>query len=249
MRVTRADMASMMVSDCRDAASGKLERPKLIFASNGSVIARYHSDASFRYLFSQADVIDADGTPLVFASRFFCSTPLAERVATTDLIHDCAATAAREGIKFYFLGGRSGVAESAAARLRGAHPDLQIVGCRDGYFDPADEHLIWRDIRETGAQVLWLGLGSPLQERLARSWQPHLPGVAWIRTCGGLFDHVAGRVPRAPKWVQDAGFEWLHRLCLEPRRLGPRYLYSNPVAAFHLLTKTHDHGLSSGRKP
>ncbi|WP_457107431.1 WecB/TagA/CpsF family glycosyltransferase [Methylobacterium sp. P5_C11] len=238
--ISRKQLAQQMQGDCRSALSGRLAEPKLVMASNGSVIARYHFNNSFRNSLSKASIIDADGASLVFASRLFCRIPLPERVATTDLIHDCAELASREQIRFYFLGGKPGVASRASQRLKLLYPNLHVVGCRDGYFDRADEDKICSDILRSGAQVLWLGLGSPLQEEIACSWQSKLAGLAWIRTCGGLFDHIAEDVPRAPRWMQDAGLEWLYRMYQEPRRLSLRYLWSNPVAVFHLLTKTSD---------
>jgi len=236
----RQELADLMVADCKAVAEGKLNAPQIIVSSNGSVIARYHREKAFRSWMAQADVVDADGAPLVFASRWFCRQPLKERVATTDLIHDCCEEAVRHNVRFYFLGGKPGVAEKAARQLQKRYGGLQIVGCRDGYFEKADEAALCEAIRNVGTDVLWLGLGSPAQERFAVENRERLAGLAWIRTCGGLFDHVAGNVPRAPAWMQRMGLEWLHRLKEEPLRLGPRYLKTNPPAAFHLLTKTYD---------
>lgn len=237
-RVTRAELAEMMLHDCRMARAGALAHPRVVISSNGAVIARYHGDWEFRQLVAQADIVDADGAPLVIASRWLTARPLPERVATTDLIHDCSALAAENGVRFFFLGGRPGVAFAAAKRLGSLYPGLQVAGCRDGYFGEGEEVAIRQCIKDAGTDILWLGLGSPAQERLATRWRRELAGVAWIRTCGGLFDHVAGNVSRAPVWMQEAGLEWLHRMRQEPRRLGPRYLSTNPIAAFHLLTKT-----------
>ncbi len=178
--------------------------------------------------------------PLIFASKLLCRDSLPERIATTDFIGDAADAAAKNGIKFFFLGGRPGVAEKAAERLRAQYPNLQIVGCRDGYFEHSDIPAICREIVREGTDVLWVGLGSPLQEIFAADHRHLLTGVAWIRTCGGLFDHCIGRTRRAPEWIQGVGMEWLFRLVQEPRRLGKRYLKSNPLAALHLLTKTSD---------
>jgi len=236
----RRDLANLMVADCKAATEGKLSAPQIIVSSNGSVIARYHREKAFRGWMAQADVVDADGAPLVFASRWFCAQPLKERVATTDLIHDCCEEALQHNLRFYFLGGKPGVAEKAAKILQKRYTGLQIVGCRDGYFERNDEPALCEHIKNAGTNVLWLGLGSPFQERFAVENRERLVGLGWIRTCGGLFDHVAGNVPRAPAWMQRFGLEWLHRLKEEPLRLGPRYLRTNPPAAFHLLTKTYD---------
>lgn len=237
---TRAELARVMVTDHQDTRDGQTTLPRIVISSNGSVIAAFHSDPSFRSLVLEADIIDADGMPLVMASRIFCQNPLRERVATTDFIHDAADAAVAANMRFYFLGGEKGIAERAADKLVASHPGLDIVGCRDGFFRPEDEASICADIVSKRTDVLWLGLGSPKQEAFAVRNRHALAGLTWIRTCGGLFDHVVGRTRRAPQWMQSCGIEWLFRAAQEPRRLGPRYLRTNPIAAFHLFTKTHD---------
>jgi N-acetylglucosaminyldiphosphoundecaprenol N-acetyl-beta-D-mannosaminyltransferase len=202
-RMDRQELADLMVEDCMAARLGRLLKPKVLIASNGSVIARYHSDAQFRRNVDRADLVDADGMPLVLASRFFCRTPLVERVATTDFIEDAAAAAAKSGLRFYFLGGKPGVAEKAARKLTEKYPGLQIAGTQHGYFSASDESAISADILAKKADVLWIGLGSPHQEALAIRLRDELPGVGWIRTCGGLFDHVSEAVPRDPAHAVD----------------------------------------------
>lgn len=238
VRYSRAELADLMVADVARARAGEQALPKIVIASNGAVIADYHRSPSFKALIDQADMIDPDGMSLVFATRLFWSEPLRDRVATTDFINDAAAAAAEAGVRFYFLGGRAGVAEQAAQNLRRAFPGLQIVGVTHGYFGAGDAEALCRDIRESGADILWVGIGSPLQEAFAIEHREKLAGLAWIRTCGGMFDHHAELHPRAPAWMQRAGLEWLHRALLEPKRLGFRYLRTNPPALFHLLTKT-----------
>lgn len=237
---TRSELARLMVSDHHTMRAAGATLPRIVISSNGSVIAAFHGDPAFRSDVLAADLIDADGMPLVMASRMFCRQPLQERVATTDFIHDAADAAVAAKLRFYFLGGEPGVAQRAADKLALRHPGLQIAGCRDGFFTPQDEAAICADIVARNTDILWLGLGSPKQEAFAVRNRQALAGLTWIRTCGGLFDHIVGRTRRAPRWMQSCGIEWLYRAAQEPRRLGPRYLRTNPVAAFHLLTKTHD---------
>lgn len=240
VRASRSELAELMVADALAARAGALKLPKIVVASNGYVIAKYHREPDFRALIDQADIVDVDGMPSVFATRLFCREPLRERVATTDFILDACEVAAREGIRFYLLGSMPGVADAAAGNLQKAYPGLQIAGTRNGYFTADEEEAICRDILESKADMLWLGLGSPLQERFAIRNRHRLGGLGWIRTCGGLFDFYSGRVPRAPQWMQKAGFEWLFRVMQEPRRLAGRYMLTNSSALYHLLTKTHD---------
>ena len=240
IRATRKELTDIMVVDAAAARSGALALPKLVVASNGYVIATYHKNAEFRHLIDQADIVDVDGMPSVFATRLFCKEPLKERVATTDFIHDACRVAAEKGLRFYFLGSKPGVAAKAAENLEKLYPGLQIAGTRHGYFTREEEQDICREIVEAGTDLLWLGLGSPLQERFAVRNRENLAGLGWIRTCGGLFDFYSGRIPRAPQWMQRVGLEWLYRVIQEPRRLAGRYLATNSSALYHLVTKTHD---------
>ncbi|WP_406857287.1 WecB/TagA/CpsF family glycosyltransferase [Alsobacter sp. KACC 23698] len=231
-----------MLSDCLAARrQGGQSLPKLVFASNGSVIARYHRESGFRELMDQADIVDADGMPLVLFSRIL-QHPLPERIATTDFIFDACEMAQEHGLRFYFLGGKRDDNMRASAFFRDRYPGLMLVGSRDGYFKRSDEEEICAEIRERKVDVLWLGLGSPLQEDFAVRNRSRLAGVAWIRTCGGMFDHYSGRKRRAPAWMQSAGLEWLYRAAQEPRRLGPRYIKTNLPALYHLMTKTGQAG-------
>lgn len=239
-RLTRAEMAQLMIEDVARARNGTLPHPRLFTYANGSVVVDYHANPELRRAMDRIDVIDADGMPLVFASRMFCKRPLTERAAITDFLLDACAHAARENICFYFLGSRPGVAARAAEHLRYRYPGLQVVGTRNGYFKDGELAEVCRQVRESGADVLWLGLGSPRQERIAVEARELLGGVAWVRTCGGLFDHYGGGVSRAPGWMQAVGLEWLYRAAREPVRLGWRYLVTNPVAVYYLLTRTRD---------
>lgn len=240
VRLTREQMCRIMVRDTTKARSGDLQRPRVITSANGNTIAMYHSQPAFRALIDQMDLINADGMPLVYASRMFCTHPLPERLATTDFILDASAEAAQAGTRFYFLGARAGVAERAAAYLQARYPGLEVVGARNGYFEHRELAGICADIRRSGADVLWLGLGCGLQEAIALECREQLEGVAWIHTCGGLFDYYGAGVSRAPIWMRRAALEWAYRGAREPIRLGWRYLTTNPRAFWYLATKTHD---------
>ncbi len=240
VRLTRAQMAQLMLVDVAQVRSRARSLPRLLTSANGSVVAEYHRDAALRAAMDKMDLIDADGMPLVFASRIFCKHPLTERAATTDFLLDACAVAAQNQVRFFFLGARPGVAARAAEHLRYRFPDLQIAGTRNGYFKDVDLAEICRQVRDAGTDVLWLGLGTPRQEEVAVAMREMLGGVAWVRTCGGLFDHYGGGVSRAPYWMQVLGLEWLYRGAREPLRLGWRYLVTNPIAVYYLLTRTRD---------
>ncbi|MCA1196347.1 WecB/TagA/CpsF family glycosyltransferase [Sphingomonas sp. R647] len=239
-RLSRAELARCMAGDVARARAGRMERPRIVTSANGSVVAAYHRDRSFRAAIDAADIVDADGMPIVFASRLFCRRPLEERTSTTDFLLDAAQIAARDGIRFFFLGARPGVAARAAEHLRCRFPGLKVVGTRHGFFSADELPAIIERIRAAQTDVLWIGMGSPRQEEIAVQAAPLLAGVGWVRTCGGLFDHYGGGVSRAPEWMQRLGLEWLYRAAREPLRLGWRYLVTNPVAVYYLLRRTHD---------
>ena len=114
-RLRRDELAALMLADTARARAGTLAEPRIVTSASGSVIAAYNRDADYRRLIDGADIVDADGMPLVFASRLLCREPLEERIATTDFLLDAATIAARDDIRFFFLGSRP---QSASPRLR-----------------------------------------------------------------------------------------------------------------------------------
>lgn len=234
----RDDSARFMLEKALEAR-GKNARPLCITSANGQVVSLCARDAGVRGLFMAADLIHADGMPLVFASRFAGTPALPERVATTDLFHDAARLGERKGARFYMLGGRQGVIEDAVAEARRLYPNLDICGYRNGYFSSlAEEVEAVSAINEAAPDILWVGMGVPFEQAFMVRNAERLKNVGAIKTSGGLFDFLSGRNRRAPQWMQDAGLEWLYRVMLEPRRLGLRYLATNPHAVFVLATRT-----------
>lgn len=210
-------------------------RPFYSTSANGQVIALCHQDKEFDAMLRQADQIHADGMSLVIFSRKFCTTALRERVATTDLVHAVARRAEETGTRFYFLGGSEDVNRAAVEEMQRLYPRLVFSGRRNGYFKRDEEEAILADIAASRTDILWVGFGIPLEQRFVSRNLDGLSGIAVIKTCGGLFDFLAGKNSRAPQWMQDMGLEWLYRAMLEPKRLGKRYLLTNPIAIYSLL--------------
>jgi N-acetylglucosaminyldiphosphoundecaprenol N-acetyl-beta-D-mannosaminyltransferase len=159
--IDRAGSAELMVDTAlarRDTA-----KPPLVFTSaNGQVLSMCARDARIRDLFLDADLIHADGMPLVFVSRLFSKTPLPERVATTDLFHDTAIVAQQRGASIYLLGATKAVVDQAVRRTRELYPALKIAGYNSGYLRrDGDEERIIADINLAKPDILWLGLGRP----------------------------------------------------------------------------------------
>jgi exopolysaccharide biosynthesis WecB/TagA/CpsF family protein len=211
--------------------------PAVITSANGQVISMCAADPAARELFLAADLIHADGMPLVFASRWKSRRPLPERVATTDLFHDVAAVAQARDASFYLLGGSRDVIATAVRKVREQYPRLRIAGFRHGYSRrEGDEDAVIAGIEAARPEILWIGMGAPLELAFALRNRERLRHVGLIKTSGGLFDFLAQKNSRAPDWMQAAGLEWLYRLALEPRRLFLRYLTTNPHALYVLLT-------------
>jgi exopolysaccharide biosynthesis WecB/TagA/CpsF family protein len=236
--IDRARSAQLMI-DVALARRDTGKRPLLVTSANGQVLSLCARQASIRELFLQADLIHADGMPMVLVSRFLEKQPLPERVATTDLFHDVARLAPERGVRFFLLGATRPVVNRAAKRVRALYPDLDIVGQDSGYLRrEGDEERIVDVINAARPDILWLGLGAPAEQAFAVRNRDRLTNVGLIKTSGGLFDFLSGKNARAPAWMQNIGLEWAYRIYLEPRRLAGRYLLTNPHAMFLLLTRT-----------
>jgi N-acetylglucosaminyldiphosphoundecaprenol N-acetyl-beta-D-mannosaminyltransferase len=212
--------------------------PYYLSSVNGEVLARRFVDREFARLIDSADSIAADGQPLVAASRIFSGKPLPERVATTDLYPIVARMAQETGATFYLYGASEEVNRAAYENTLRIAPDVKIVGRSHGFLKGAALEAKLDEISALAPDILWLAMGVPLEQQFVRDHAHRLKNVKMIKTSGGLFDFIAGAKQRAPQWMQDTGLEWAFRLGLEPKRLLKRYLTTNPVAAYLLLTQT-----------
>jgi N-acetylglucosaminyldiphosphoundecaprenol N-acetyl-beta-D-mannosaminyltransferase len=201
------------------------------------ILRRYRDDPSVRPYVNNADVILADGQPLVWASRIM-GAPLPERVAGSELIWSLAAECALRGRTVYLLGGAPGAGEAARQRLQEVYPGLRIVGCESppmGFdSDPEAMAAIADRLRAARPDVVFVALGFPKQERVIAELRDVLPS-AWFLGVGVSLSFVAGHVARAPDWAMRYGLEWLHRLMQEPRRLARRYLLDGLPFALRLF--------------
>lgn len=212
--------------------TGTRHRARVAVGINAHVCNLAATDATFRDDIAAADLAYADGQSVVWAARLL-GTRVPERVATTDLVYPLAERSEAEGRAWFFFGGRPGVAEEAAARLRSRHPALRIE-TNDGYVGPDGTDALVERINRAHVDVLFVGLGDPLQQRWIAE-NRHRLQVAAVLSCGGLFDWTSGGNRRAPQWMIRAGLEWLWRLAIEPRRLARRYLVGNPAFVWRVL--------------
>jgi N-acetylglucosaminyldiphosphoundecaprenol N-acetyl-beta-D-mannosaminyltransferase len=190
-------------------------------------------DPDFRRVVNEAELVTPDGVPLVWSLRAL-GIPDATRVYGPDLTLAVCAEAARRGVPVGFLGGRPEVLERLVRCLAARCPGLDIAFAHSPPFGPlagVDERVA-EAIEDSGARVLFVGLGCPKQER----WMAAHRGVLSCAMVGvgAAFDFHAGVLPQAPAWLQRAGLEWLFRLACEPRRLWRRYAWHNPRVALRI---------------
>ena len=233
----RTELAALMLKECLGARANGRTTPKLVFYANGQAISLGARDTEYRRMQETADHILADGRPVVLATRFLASPPIPEASPVTDFFHDAAAAARKTGLRFYLLGSTEEDNAACAALMERRYPGLVVAGRRHGYFKPHEETAICNDINASGADVVWVGLGIPLQEAFCVRNRDRIK-AGWIVAAGGCFNYVSGRYRRAPLWMQRAALEWLHRLWCEPRRLFWRYAVTNPHALYLLMTRT-----------
>lgn len=221
-------------------------RPLYLTSANGEVLARCSTEPMTDRLFRAADLINADGQPLVTASRFRSSSPLPERVATTDLFHVVARKAQAAGLTFYMFGADEAENQAAVANVRQMYPGLKIVGHSHGFLRGDALRAKVDEINALAPDYLWVALGVPYEQAFVEQYTPQLSNVGVIKTSGGLFNFLSGSRVRAPKWMQDWGLEWLWRIWLEPRRLFWRYVTTNPRALYLLVNRSGQTQTSDG---
>lgn len=193
--------------------------------------------ASFKHILGAADLVVADGFPLVWLGRRK-GFGMKRRVYGPELMERfCEDTAAR-GYRHFFYGGAPGVAENLGSRLAARFRGLQVAGVYCPPFRPLtpeeDEEMISL-LNRARADVVWVGLGAPKQERWMFEHRMRLKAPVLVGV-GAAFDFHTGRIAQAPMWIRDHGFEWLFRLSQEPGRLWRRYLiYGTHFAVLVLL--------------
>jgi N-acetylglucosaminyldiphosphoundecaprenol N-acetyl-beta-D-mannosaminyltransferase len=182
-----------------------------------------------------SDVVAADGMSVVWASRLL-RQPLPERVNGTDLFENLLALADKSAFGVYLLGAREEVLDEMCRRIHSRFPNLRIAGRRNGYFSDAESSTVADDISNSGADMLFVGITSPKKEIFMAKYGEDL-NVPVVHGVGGSFDVLAGLVKRAPVSWQKAGFEWLYRVIQEPGRMWKRYLVTNSIFVWLVISE------------
>ena len=208
--VTRAETLAWVVDAVR------AREPKQICTPNPEFLMTARRDPAFRDVLRAADLNIPDGVGLLWAARRL-GQRLPERVAGSDLVGDIAALAAQSGWRLFLLGAAPGVAERAADVLRVRHPGLTVVGTESGSPRPDDADRLIALITAARPDVLFVAYGAPAQDKWIAAHRQRLD-VPVSMGVGGSLDFIAGIAPRAPRWLQRLGLEWLYRLARQPWR-------------------------------
>lgn len=206
------------------------EKLRTVFTPNAEIAEMCVENEDIRALISGADLLLPDGAGVVMASKIL-GTPLKEKVAGIDFAEGVLALTEILGKKVFLLGGKPKVAEMAKKNLTEKYPDLSIVGTCNGYFEKkgAENDAVLNEINKSGAEILFVCLGAPAQEKWLAENKEKLENIRLAAGLGGSLDVFAGTIRRAPKFFIDMKLEWFYRLLKEPRRIGrmmklPKYI-------------------------
>ena len=191
-------------------------RVNCVFTPNAEIMMEAQRDSKFKEILCNANLVLADGAGVVLASKIL-KPVLKERVAGFDLVYNLFERFSNKDVKFFFFGGKPGVAQEAYQKLLDKNININLVGTRDGYFSESEEKEIIDEINSSKADILLVALGAPKQEK----WIYKNKDKLNVKVCigvGGTFDGIAGRMKRAPKFFQKHGLEWLYRLYKDPKR-------------------------------
>ncbi len=215
---------------------------RYVCVSTVHMVMEGHDNPAYQEIVNNADLVTSDGMPLVWGLRAL-GAKSAGRVYGPDLTPLVCERAAAEGIPVGFYGSTELVLSNMVGKLRARYPELKVAYQHSPPFRDLNEAEVADEIAQinhSGAQILFVGLGCPKQERWMASRRGAVNAV--MLGVGAAFDYVGGTKAQAPTWMQSMGLEWLFRLVTEPRRLWKRYLYHNPrfVALFgsQLLVST-----------
>jgi N-acetylglucosaminyldiphosphoundecaprenol N-acetyl-beta-D-mannosaminyltransferase len=199
---------------------------------NVAKLVNMQKDAELAESVKACDLINIDGMGVVLGARFM-GYEIPERVAGVDLFHNLLDMSADKGFPVFLLGAEEAIVEKTAAKVKELHNGIQVAGYHHGYFWD-DEEAVVKQIKESGARLLFVAITSPKKENFINKWQDQL-GVDFVMGVGGTFDVVAGKVKRAPVWMQNYGLEWFYRVMQEPGRMWKRYAETNSKFAWLLL--------------
>jgi len=197
----------------------------LLSVVNAAKLVNARKDPDLMHSIKQADLVLADGAPVVWLSRLL-GTPLPQRLAGIDIMYRMLERASQRHYRVYFLGAKADVVQRVVAITATQYPNLIVAGYKDGYFSDGEDAAVAQQIKESRADILFVAMPSPRKENFLAKWYDFIQ-VPVCHGVGGSFDVMAGLTRRAPNWMQNCGLEWFYRLIQEPRRMWKRYLVTN----------------------
>ena len=230
--VDAQELTRQLITDSR--AAGKTHH---VVTANAQFYNLAEQRADFRACVAQAEYVCADGISVVMACQWLGKKKIT-RVPGVELVESLCAHSASSGLPVYFFGGKAGSAEMAVAALARRYPGFEAAGfsCPPYGFEKDERslRLALEDIRRVRPSIIFVALGAPRQEFFIHKYIRPM-GVPVAIGVGGSFEIIAGRVRRAPRWVQRCGFEWAYRWVQEPGRLTMRYLVGNTTFFLYVL--------------
>ena len=200
---------------------------------NAAKLVHMQTDTELYKSVVASDIINADGMAVVWAAGLL-GEPLPERVSGVDLMQELVVLAAEKQYKIFFFGGKEEVVAEVVRKYTSIFGEEIIAGFRNGYFNKAQEADIAAQIATSNADILFVAISSPTKEIFLNTYKDQLK-VSFIMGVGGSFDVVAGKVKRAPLWMQNSGLEWFYRFLQEPRRMWKRYLTTNSLFLYYIF--------------
>ena len=248
LRVGSIDFTPATFSDATRAIveviqkTNNAEKGTSIHFANAYNIAVAENDASYHNTINVGDLVFTDGVPVVWAAKRLHPQHNWERVYGPDVIEwILSSSELSQTAKHYFLGATQETMEKLLEKIATRFPRAQVVGHDCPPFrEPTAQELTERDkrIKDSGATVVWVGLGTPKQDFEVHRLAHNLPVTAMA--VGAAFNFLAETMPQAPNWIQRSGLEWGYRLAKEPRRLAKRYLWGNPQFIMSVISHRGD---------
>lgn len=200
---------------------------------NANKINLLYKEPKLKKIVNSCELINADGQSVVWADRLF-NRAIPERVTGIDLFEKMIEVAAKKNYRVYYLGSKTDVVKEVVRRHQEEYPALKVAGYMDGYFDRNKSVEVAEEIAATHPDILFLAIPTPEKEYWLDQYKEIL-NIPLLIGVGGSFDVVAGKVKRAPRWMQKIGMEWFYRFSQEPRRMFHRYFFGNLTFLGHVI--------------
>jgi len=220
------------VDQCLSWCQGQ-RQPHTIITVNAAMLIMMRTDKEIFQACTAGDLILADGMSVVWGAKLV-GTPIPERIAGVDLMASLLKEAAQHHLKVFFLGAREEVVTRLIDIYHEQYPELIVAGYHNGYFKDEQQAEIISLIKDSEADLLFVGMPSPFKEVWCEKYKNQLQ-IPVIMGVGGSFDVLSGFIKRAPIGLQNIGMEWFWRLMMEPRKMWKRYLITNSLFIWQTL--------------